>query len=195
MPDRFSETARDVETCNLAASLLAEPLLGGFEVVVEGWMSLGVHRCLDERPPEVRGSVFRQHASAVLAAGLVDTRTQARVPAELFGRGESRDVPDLGRDGVREHPADPGDGHEVRDVRVLGAQGAQPRLQLSISASSWSMSRMLASSVPYRGSGRFISARRRRPVTPNRSDVGHRWPKVNRVAWIRFFRATRWRTR
>jgi len=84
-----------------------------------------MHRCLDERPAEVRGSILRQRAAAVFAAGLVDTRTQARVPAELFGRGESRDIPDLGRDGVREHPADPGDGHEVRDVRVLGAQGAQ----------------------------------------------------------------------
>jgi hypothetical protein len=49
VPDGFGETARDITTCNLAAALLAEPLLGGFVVGGVRGMALGMHRCLDER--------------------------------------------------------------------------------------------------------------------------------------------------
>jgi hypothetical protein len=136
VPDGFGETARDVDTRNLAAALLAEPLLGGFVMVVERGMALGVHRRLDERPAQVGGSILLQRAASVLATRLVDAWAQPCVPAELFGRRESIDVADLGRDCVSEHPADSRNRQEVRDVRVVGPESAQPRSQLSISASS-----------------------------------------------------------
>src|SRR6266511_5291823 len=47
------------------------------------------------------------------------------VAGELAWCGEAVDVAELGGDRVGEHPADPGDGAEQRDVAVVGAKAAQ----------------------------------------------------------------------
>jgi hypothetical protein len=53
VPDGLGEAARDINPCNLAAALLAEPLFSGFVMGGVRGMALGVHRRLDERPAQV----------------------------------------------------------------------------------------------------------------------------------------------
>ena len=49
--------------------------------------------------------------------------------------------------------------------------------------------------IERQGSGTSIRASSSRPATPKRSATGTGWPKVMSVAWMRFFKAVRWRTR
>jgi len=67
----------------------------------------------------------RERPAPIGAAGLIDTRTQAGVAAQLLRRGEALDVADLGGDRVAEHPGDAGHAHEQRHVAVLGAERSQ----------------------------------------------------------------------
>ena len=66
----------------------------------------------------------------VLAAGLVDPRTQPGVAGQLGGAGEPGDVTDLGGDGVAGHPADPRGGHQQWDVPMVGAHLPEHALAL-----------------------------------------------------------------
>src|ERR687891_1943075 len=88
-------------------------------------MRAGVGGCLDEGPAKVTGSLLGERAAEVAFAGLVDAWAEARVAGQLARRCKAADVAELGSDGVGEHPADPGDGAEQRDVAVLGAEAAQ----------------------------------------------------------------------
>jgi hypothetical protein len=62
---------------------------------------------------------------------LVDARAEAVVTGELARGSEAADVADLGRDRVREHPADPGHGQQQWDVLVVDAESAQLALALA----------------------------------------------------------------
>src|SRR5918996_2222992 len=93
-------------------------------------MRAGVGGCLDEGPAKVAGSLLGERAAEVAFAGLVDAWAEAAVAGQLARRCKAADVAELGGDRVGEHPADPGDGAEQRDVAVLGAEAAQLALAL-----------------------------------------------------------------
>ena len=90
----------------------------------------------------------------------------------------------------------PGDGHEQRDVRVVGAH--RPQLPLA----GVDLGVELVDEAQARGERRRPGLGDREapraapgPAPRTGRDTGTGWPKAMSVAWIRFFRAVRWRTR
>ena len=122
VPDRLGESAGQVDLGDLGAALAAQPGLGAPVALGVDRMTAGVGSRLDQRPAQILRSVLAERAAVVLAAGLVDPRTQPGVPGQLGRAGEAGDVADLGGDGVAEHPADSRSGHQQRDVPMIGAQ-------------------------------------------------------------------------
>jgi hypothetical protein len=69
----------------LAPALLAEPPLVALVALGVGRMLERVHRRLDQRPPQVAGTVLGQGPAPVCVARLVDARAKAGVAGELLG--------------------------------------------------------------------------------------------------------------
>src|SRR5919106_3930291 len=131
VPDRFGESAGEVDLGDLGAALLADACLRALVAVAVDGMRAGVGGGLDERPAQVAGTLLAERAAEVAFAGLVDAWAEAAVAGELARTGEAGDVAELGGDRVGEHPADPGHGAEQGDVAVLGAEAAQLALALA----------------------------------------------------------------
>ena len=68
-------------------------------------------------------------AAAILLA--VPLAGLAQIAGQLDRRSEASDVADLGGDREPGDPADPGRGHQQRDVAMIGAGAAQPPLDLA----------------------------------------------------------------
>src|SRR5262249_54420169 len=125
VPDRFGESAGEVDLGDLGAAVLAD---AGFRllvaVAVDG-CGAGVGGGFDERPAQVARSLFGEPAAQGALTGLVDAGAEAAVAGELARCREAVDVADLGGGRVGEHPADSRHGAEQGDVAVVGAEPPQ----------------------------------------------------------------------
>src|SRR6266496_5094932 len=125
VPNRFGESAGEIDLRDLGAALFADARFRVLVVVAIHRSGAGVGGRLDERPAQIARSLLGERAAQVAFAGLVDARAEAGVAGELARGGEAVDVAELGGDRVGEHPADPGHGAEQRHVAVVGAEAAQ----------------------------------------------------------------------
>jgi hypothetical protein len=108
VPDRFGESASEVDLGDLGAALLAD---AGFRllvaVAVDG-CGAGVGGGLDERPAEILGTLFGERAAQFAFAGLVDAWAEAGLAGELARRREPFYLADLGGDRVGDTQPMPG---------------------------------------------------------------------------------------
>src|SRR6266511_2481237 len=125
VPDRFGESAGEVDLGDLGPPLLADSGLCPLVALAVSGVRAGVDGGLDERPAQVLGPLFGERAAPIGLARLVDAWAETAVAGELARGGEAIDVAELGGDRVGEHPADAGDGEEQGDVAVVGAEPAQ----------------------------------------------------------------------
>src|SRR5207244_7720238 len=107
VPDGLGEGAGHLDAGDPGTALLAKTLAGPFVALPVAGVPSGVGGGLDQCPAQVRWAVLGERSSTVALAGLVHTRTQARVADELPCRGEPGDVADLRGDRVAEHPGEP----------------------------------------------------------------------------------------
>ena len=95
MPDRLGELSGEVDLGDLGAALAAEALLGALIALGIDRVIAGMQRGLEQRPTQVARALLGDRPAAVAGAGLVDTRTESGVAAELGRRRETRDVADF----------------------------------------------------------------------------------------------------
>ena len=84
MPDGSCQLASDFDSCHLVAALTTKSLDGALIVIAASGIRSGMHRGLDERPPQVLGAVLDQWAAIITAAGLMDPQTEAGVSDEIL---------------------------------------------------------------------------------------------------------------
>jgi hypothetical protein len=58
VPDRFGESAGEIDLGDLGAALAAQAALGLLVAVAVVEVFAGAQRCFEQRPPQVFGSVF-----------------------------------------------------------------------------------------------------------------------------------------
>ena len=75
VPDRFGESAGEVDLGDLGAALFADAGFGALIAVAVDRGGAGVDGGFHERPSQVAASLLGERASAVGLAGLVDART------------------------------------------------------------------------------------------------------------------------
>jgi hypothetical protein len=92
VPDRFGESAGEVDLGDLGAALFADAGFGALVAVALDRGGAGVGGSFDERPAQVAASLLGERASAVGLAGLVDARTEAGIAGELDYANEVEDV-------------------------------------------------------------------------------------------------------
>ena len=92
VPDRFGESAGEVDLGDLGAALFADAGFGALIAVAVDRGGAGVGGGFDERPSQVAASLLGKRASAVGLAGLVDARTEASIAGELDYANEVEDV-------------------------------------------------------------------------------------------------------
>jgi hypothetical protein len=177
VPDGLGEPAGDVDLGDPGAALLAEPALGGLVAVGVGGVPERVHGRFEHRPAQVARALFGQRAAAVFVAGLVHARAQAGVAAQLLRCREPVDVADLGADGERKHPPDPGHGEQQRDIRVVGAAEAElavDEVDLGVEVVDQRQARLDGAAPTARGSRGGPAARGRRRRTDPKQGTGAR---------------------
>ena len=92
VPDRFGESAGEVDLGDLGAALLANPGFRLLVAVAVGGVGAGVGGGLDERPAQILRPLFGERAAQVAFAGLVDAWAEAALAGELARGGEAGDV-------------------------------------------------------------------------------------------------------
>src|SRR5918996_4772874 len=77
VPDRFRESAGEVDLGDLGAALFADAGFGLLVALAVDRMRAGVRGCFDERPAEIARSLLAEWATQIALAGLVDARAEA----------------------------------------------------------------------------------------------------------------------
>ena len=72
VPDRFGESAGEVDLGDFGAALLADACFGLLVAVAVGRGGTGVRRGFEERPAQVARALCAERAAQVAFAGLVD---------------------------------------------------------------------------------------------------------------------------
>jgi hypothetical protein len=114
---------------------------------------------------------------------------------ELAGARKAADVAELGGDGIREHPADPGHGHQQRHVVVVGAEPAQLTLalfDLPVELVDQTRARL---DRPFPRLGQAETGEQLAAADAEQIGDEAGLPWVSSAAWTRCFRLERWRTR